>query len=1041
MCRSPQSKAGKAASNPQHSIGFADVESVMERNRWQQIEELYHAALERAPDERAAFLAEACADDSGLRREVEELLRYDGAEESFLEENALAMEARQLEAEDLSTTKAQGIIGRQIGAYKILALLGKGGMGEVHLALDPRLGRKVALKLLPAEFTHDRERVRRFAQEARAASALNHPNIITIHEIGEVENTHYIVTEYVEGETLRQRMANAPQKQMKPSEAIELARQIAAALAAAHEAGITHRDIKPENVMVRRDGLVKVLDFGLAKLTEERAGEGARGRVGEGEKGRAGEGARGRGGEEDSSLSHSPTLPLPLTSVGVVMGTPRYMSPEQARGEKVDARTDIFSLGVVVYEMLAGRAPFTGATTSDCLAAILKDEPPDLTETNSKVPPQLERIVRRCLEKQPERRFHSAYDLGFALEALSTSSGARPEPQLDTATAAPAVETSSATPLRAGHEKWWIGVAALAMLMAVGFAWAYFTRQPTTDARLMKFSILPPEKSSFGQIAVSPDGRHLAFTAATGGNVQLWVRALDSTEARALAGTQGATFPFWSPDSRFLAFFADGRLKKIEATGGPVQPLYDVPLPFGGAWSRNGVILFGAAGGLLRISATGGEVNQVTTSDRSLQEILHGFPTFLPDGYHFLYIVMSGQKEVRGVYFGSLDGTLKRRLLDDYTPVKYMAAVPGDTASGDGLLVFGRDGALLARPFDARRLEFTGEPFSLSDKVGSHPTAINHFIFSVSDNGVLAFDPSANRQRHLYRWVDRRSQQFNSLTVAAGFRPPWLSPDEKRFIADRADSQASTLDLWLYDVSGGNEQRFTSDPGNDVNPVWSPDGSSIVWASHRDAGVQNLYQKAANLAGKETLLWKSDYPKFPTDWSRDGRFVIYQQRDPKTKMDVWVLPVTGSGEVKPFLVLGTDASETSGALSPDGRWLAYASDASGRSEVWVQSFPDGGGKRQVSNGGGNYPRWRRDGRELFYYSRDGKMMAAAVRSGESFEMSAAVSIFEFRAGTLQGFAPYAVTRDGQRFLINAVVETEPNAPLTVVVNWAVGVKK
>ncbi|MGH9855629.1 MAG: serine/threonine-protein kinase, partial [Blastocatellia bacterium] len=354
----------------------------MERNRWQQIEELYHAALERAPDERMAFLAEACAGDSGLRREVEELLRYDGAAESFLEENALAVEARQLEAEDLSTTKAQGITGQQIGAYKILALLGRGGMGEVHLALDPRLGRKVALKLLPAEFTHDRERVRRFAQEARAASALNHPNIITIHEIGEVENTHYIVTEYVEGETLRQRMSNAPQKQMKPAEAIELARQIAAALAAAHEAGITHRDIKPENVMVRRDGIVKVLDFGLAKLTEERGGEGA----------------RGRGGEGDPSFSHSPTLPLPLTSVGVVMGTPRYMSPEQARGEKVDARTDIFSLGVVVYEMLAGRAPFTGATTSDCLAAILKDEPPDLTETNSKVPPQLERIVRRCKE-------------------------------------------------------------------------------------------------------------------------------------------------------------------------------------------------------------------------------------------------------------------------------------------------------------------------------------------------------------------------------------------------------------------------------------------------------------------------------------------------------------------------------------------------------------------------------------------------------------------------------------------------------------------
>ncbi len=857
----------------------------MERNRWQQIEELYHAALERAPDERATFLAEACAGDSGLRREVEELLRYDGAEESFLEETALAMEARRLEVEDLSTTKAQGIIRRQIGGYKILALLGRGGMGEVHLALDPRLGRKVALKLLPAEFTHDRERVRRFAQEARAASALNHPNIITIHEIGEVENTHYIVTEYVEGETLRQRMSDAPQKQMKPSEAIELARQIAAALAAAHEAGITHRDIKPENVMVRRDGLVKVLDFGLAKLTEERQGDKEK---------------RGQG--ENPLVSLSP--PPPLSSTGVVMGTPRYMSPEQARGEKVDARTDIFSLGVVVYEMLAGRAPFTGATASDCLAAILKDEPPDLTETNSKVPPQLERIVRRCLEKQPERRFHSAYDLGFALEALSTSSGSRPESQLDTT---PAVETSSATPLRAGHEKWWMGVAALAMLMAVGFAWAYFTRQPTPDARVMKFSILPPEKSSFGQIAVSPDGRHLAFTAATGGNVQLWVQALDSTEAKPLAGTTGATFPFWSPDSRFIGFFADGRLKKIEFTGGPVQTLCDVTGPFGGAWSRDGVILFVQGPiGLLRVSATGGEVTQVATPDRSRQELFQRYPTFLPDGQRFLYSIQSRQKETRGVYLGSLDGTVRRRLLDDYTVVKYMAAVPGDTASGAGWLVFGRDGALLARPFDARRLEFTGEPFALSDKVGSDLIFANHFTFSVSDNGVLVFDPSLTRQRRQYLWVDRRDQPTNSL--AAGLFQLWLSPDEKRFIADRTDPQTVTYDLWLCDIAGGNAARFTFDPANDINPVWAPDGSRIVWASNRDV-ITNLYQKAASGAGEETLLWKSDYHKHPTDWSRDGRFIIYRQADPKTKWDVWVLPVNGNGEAKPFPVVQTEAND------------------------------------------------------------------------------------------------------------------------------------
>jgi Tol biopolymer transport system component len=585
-------------------------------------------------------------------------------------------------------------------------------------------------------------------------------------------------------------------------------------------------------------------------------------------------------------------------------------------------------------------------------------------------------------------------------------------------------------------------VAAALLLTTLGFAWSYFTRQPAADARVFKTSILPPERSSFGQIAVSPDGRHLAFTAATGGNVQLWVRPLDSTEAKPLAGTQGAIFPFWSPDGRFIGFFADGRLKKIDVTGGPALTLYEAATPYGGAWSRDGVILFEQAQtGLWRISATGGEPTPVTTIDRARQEFNHRLPTFLPDGHHFLYIISSGQKETRGVYLGSLDGAVKRRLLDNVTVIKYMAAVPGDTASGSGWLIFGRDGSLLARPFDARRLDFTGEPFSLSDKVGSDLVLDYHFTFSVSDNSVLVFDPSANRRRRQYLWMDRRGQQIKPLDVEAGVGHHWLSPDEKRFIANRQERQATTADLWLYDVSGGKSTRFTLDPSADFSPVWSPDGSRIVWASARDGGIANLYQKAASLAGEDTLLLKSDYFKSPTDWSRDGRFIIYTQIDPKTRSDVWVLPVNGSGEAKPSPVLQSGANETAARLSPDGRWLAYASDASGRYEVYVQSFPGGGGKRQVSTGGGHFPRWRGDGRELFYQAADGKLMAAPTPRGESFEVGAPVPLFEFRAGTLQGFTPYAVTGDGQRFLINAVVETEPNAPLTVVVNWASGVKK
>jgi WD40 repeat protein len=531
-----------------------------------------------------------------------------------------------------------------------------------------------------------------------------------------------------------------------------------------------------------------------------------------------------------------------ITDPGTVMGTVGYMSPEQVRGLEADHRADIFSFGVILYEMLSGRRTFSGDSAIEVMNEILKVDPPELAATNPRVPQGLERLIRRCLEKKPERRFDTAHDLGYALEALSTSSGA--------------AGTQAAAPAGAGKSQLfgnaWLAwaVAAALLLATLGFAWAYFTRQPAADVRVFKTSILPPEKSSFGQIAVSPDGRLLAFTAATGGNVQLWVRALDSTEAKPLAGTQGARFPFWSPDSRFIGFFADSQLKKIEATGGPVQSLCELPFPsLGGAWSRAGAILFGqSTRGLFRISATGGEATQVTSHDSPRQELAHRYPTFLPDGRHFLYSISSGQKEVRGVYLGSLDGMVKRRLLDEVTLIQYMAAAPGDGGNDAGWLVFGRDGALLARPFDARRLELAGEQFSLSDKVGSDFLSVNHFTFSASDNGVLVFDPNLKRHRRQYLWKDRRDQTINPLDVDAGVGHTWLSPDEKRFIADRIDPRTGTYDLWLYDVSRDKPQRFTFNPSFNLNPVWAPDGSRIIWGSTRDYGVPNLYQKAASLA-------------------------------------------------------------------------------------------------------------------------------------------------------------------------------------------------
>ncbi len=880
------------------------------------------------------------------------------------------------------------------GHYEIIAPLGKGGMGEVYRARDSRLNREVALKVLPTEFAQDADRLRRFEVEAKATGSLNHPNILTIYDIGTHEQTPYLVAELLEGEELR---ASMNQGAMPVRKAIEYAQQIAAGLAAAHEKGVVHRDLKPENLFVTTDGRLKILDFGLAKLRPPR----------------------------NAPVGSDVATQKQLTNPGTVMGTVAYMSPEQVRGQDLDHRSDIFSFGLILYEMLAGQRAFQGKSMAETMAAIANAEPPDLSELNSKVTPPLEKIVRHCLEKKPEMRFQSARDLGFALEALSTPSSSgkhRTE-------AVQALATSATTKGNGWRNRLaWVAAAAFALL-AVGFAWAYFTHQPiTNEARVMKFSITPPENASFDNIALSPDGRWLAFTAATGGKVQLWVRALDATEAKVLPGTEGARFPFWSPDSHWIAFFAANKLKKIEVSGGPTQSLCDVNNPTDGAWNRDGVIIFSRIAGLARVSATGGEVTVLTTPDRARQEIAHFNPFFLPDGQHFLYAIASGQKETRGIYLGSLDGKLKQRLLSDYSSAVYALS---------GLLLFRREDALLAQPFDADRRQLGGEPFPVAEQVGHDPLHRQRLNVSVSDNGVLVLDPHGNRLSKQLLWLDRAGKQTGSLGEEwRAYTRPWLAPDEKRFVAERSDAN-STFDLWLADVPGANATRFTFDPGNDLFPIWSPDGKRIVWLSTREEG-NRLYQKAASGAGQEEPLFNINGT--PTDWSRDGRFIIYHQHNPKTKQDVWVLPLDGAQQ--PFPFLQTEASEGGAQLSLDGRWLAYASDESGRFEVYVQRYPDHGGKQQISVNGGIGPHWRRDGKELFYYATDGKLMAVPVGNGESFGPGGAAPLFEFRSGSNSAIiAPYTVTGDGQRFLVNAIVDAEPRAPLTVVVNWAAGAKK
>ena len=863
--------------------------------------------------------------------------------------------------------------GSRLGPYEIVSLLGSGGMGEVYRARDPRLGRDVAVKVLPTAFSADPDRLRRFEQEARAAAALNHPAILAVHDIGTEAGAPYIVSELLEGETIRERLnrgftsgSSAEPGGLAIRKAVDYAIQIARGLSAAHEKGIVHRDLKPENLFITADGRVKILDFGLAKLTEPSV---------------------------PLAAGSLPTAPLE-TQQGMMLGTMGYMAPEQVRGLAADHRADIFAFGAILYEMLSGQRAFRGATAADTISAILDKDPPDLPMTERHIPPALARVVDRCLEKSPAARFQSTHDLAFALEGLSSHSesgivaGLRPVSRLNRR-----------------EQLAWALASLLALVVAGGTV--QYLRRPVDDQATLRFSIRSPEGAAFvgggvGSLAMSPDGRRIVFAAtrSSGGGQMLWMQPLDSLEARVLPGTEhgGSAGAFWSPDGRSVAFFADGKLKKIDIAGGAPQTLCDVANgSTGGTWGREGVIVFGTlAGGLWRVPASGGQPVAVTTLDAGRQEGSHRRPAFLPDGRRFTYVAQPGNT----IYVGSLDSTAVTSLLKADSQAMYSA----------GYLVFVRQGTLFGQPFDAGKLKVSGEAIPIADSIGSN-ASVAGAGYSASENGVLMYVRGAGggASPNQLTWFDRNGKPAGSIGSVADYRGIELSPDEQR-LAEHPHEAVGGGDLWLRDLSRETTTRLTFGAHN-TSPVWSPDGAHIAFGSNRPAsgqpladgyaGIFNLFEKRADGTGDMTVLLDSVAAKLPpgwkqpTSWSPDGQLIVFELLDPKTSYDIWAVPL--NGDRKPRPLLQTEFQELEGQISPDGRWLAYASNETRRLEVYVRPLSAAAGKWQISTGGGSYPRWRRDGKELFYLSRDRKLMAVQINSsGPAIEAGIPHALFDVR---------------------------------------------
>ncbi len=883
--------------------------------------------------------------------------------------------------------------GTRLGPYEILAPLGAGGMGEVYKARDTRLERSVAVKVLSQHLSSSPEVRQRFEREAKTISQLSHPHICALYDVGREGETEYLVMELLEGETLSDRLAKGP---LPLESTLRYGVEIADALDKAHRQGIVHRDLKPGNVMLTKSG-VKLLDFGLAKAMAPAA--------------------------PPSSLTSLPTQ-QGLTQEGTILGTFQYMAPEQLEGKEADARADIFAFGCVLYEMATGKKAFTAASRASLITAIMSSDPAPISSVQPTSPPALDRVVKTCLAKDPDERWQSAGDLKRELRWIGEGSQA--------GTAVPAVARRRTRARLA----WGLTAVASLAALAAGMAAMRYADRAATLSRPVRSSIVLPEKTAVRGVAVSPDGRRLVVVARdSSGKNLLWIRPLDSLSVQALAGTENPSFPFWSPDSRFIGFFADGKLKKIDASGGPAQTLCDAPINRGGAWGREGVIVFSpvADGPLYRVSASGGPPAPLTQFDPARGETSHRWPFFLPDGRRFLFVVASfgGRKEKTGIYVRALDSKEETFLASANSRVAY--APPG-------YLLFARERTLLAQPFDAKKARILGDPLPLAEQIQYFPQNYNT-LFSVSESGVLLYQPRSAAGVAQLVWFDRSGAQIGSLGAPGDQANPRISPDGKRVVLDINDPQTGNNDVWIYESSGGIPTRLTSDPGFDNGAIWSPDASRVAFMSLRK-GHADLVQKSSRGSGSEEVFYESDRSKYPTDWSPDGRVILYRAFDANTNLELWTVSVAGDRKPTSFLKAGFGVDQ--GQFSPEGRWVAYASNESGRWEIYVASFPEPGGNWKVSSAGGSEPRWRRDGRELYYLAPDGKLMAVDVTGGSTFVAGAARPLFQTRRREHISSADlfsYDVSADGQRFLVNTDVGEVTSPPLTVVQNWTTELKR